>query len=188
MKKIITTGILLFSLIHLHAQLQNIPIKQGIELQYTIFPMGHVFPCTLKFDSLTNDYFSIAWKNAEDRGGKYIMTRASLDSATTAFWGPPDYGQNITLDPEMTMLVFSRKLWGELQRDKKVIYDGTTYIQKEATGNRALQIDGKPADAIFLESENGVTRIWLLNNPSWPILLKVENNPFGVDLQIERVK
>jgi hypothetical protein len=27
-----------------------------------------------------------------------------------------------------------------------------------------------------------------LNNPDLPILLKVEKNPFGVDLQIERVK
>jgi hypothetical protein len=188
MKKILLAVILLFSLISLQAQLQNIPAKQGLEMEYTIFPMGQVFPCTLRLDSLTAGYLSIAWKNSSGRGGKYIMTRASLDSATTAFWGPPQYGMDVTLDPEMTMLIFSKKLWNELKQNKKVNYDGTMYIQKEASGNNQLAFDGKPADVIYLESENGQTRIWLLNNPDLPILLKVEKNPFGVDLQIERVK
>lgn len=188
MKKIFSAGILLFSVISLQAQLRNIPAKQGLEMEYTIFPMGQVFPCTLRLDSLTADYLSIAWKNSSGRGGKLIMTRASLDSATTAYWGPPQYGVDVTLDPEMTMLIFSKKLWNELKQNKKVNYDGTLYIQKEASGNNQLAFDGKQADAIYLESENGQTRIWLLNNPDLPILLKVEKNPFGVDLQIERIK
>src|SRR5688500_14920782 len=104
MKKILLAVILLFSLISLQAQLQNIPAKQGLEMEYTIFPMGQVFPCTLRLDSLTADYLSISWKNSSGRGGKVIMTRASLDSATTAYWGPPQYGVDVTLDPEMTML------------------------------------------------------------------------------------
>lgn len=188
MKKIVLTGILFFSLICLQAQLQNIPARQGLELEYTIYPMGQVFPCTLRLDSISPGYLSIAWKNVEGRGGKYIMERTSLDSATTAFWGPPQYGMDVTLDPEMTLLIWSKKLWKELQQNRKVVYDGMLYIQKEAVGNNRLAIDGKPADALFLESENGQTRIWLLNNPELPILLKVERNPFGVDLQIEKIK
>jgi hypothetical protein len=188
MKKIFFTGMLLFSLVSLQAQLQNISAKQGLEMEYTVFPMGQIFPVTLRLDSLTADYLSIAWKNVEGRGGKLIMTRASLDSATTAYWGPPQYGLDVTLDPEMTMLIFSKKLWNELKQNKKVNYDGTLYIQQEASGSNQLSFGGKPADAIYLESANGQSRIWLLNNPELPILLKVEKNPFGVDLQIERVK
>jgi hypothetical protein len=188
MKKILFTIISLFSLAGLQAQLQNIPAKQGLEMEYTIFPMGQVFPCTLRLDSISSDYLSIAWKNSTGRGGKYIMTRASLDSAGTAFWGPPQYGMDVTLDPDMVMLILSKKLWNELKQNKKVNYDGTVYIQKEASGKNQMVFDGKPADAIYLESENGLVRIWVLNNPHLPILLKVEKNPFGVDLQIERVK
>jgi hypothetical protein len=185
MKRILLIGFLAFNLCTLQAQ--QIPVKQGLELEYTIFPMGQVFPCTLTLDTLVSGGLSISWKNSVGRGGKYIMTRTSLDSATMAFWGPPDYGQEITLDADQTMLIMSKKNWQELQSTGKVNYDGNLYARKEIGGNEII-IDGKPIDAIYLQSESGETRIWILNNPALPILLKVEKNPFGVDLQIERVK
>lgn len=185
MKRILLIGLLALNSFILKAQ--QIPVKQGLELEYTIFPMGQVFPCTLTLDTLSSGALSISWKNVNGSGGKYIVTRAALDSGTTAFWGPPNYGKEITLDTEQTMLVFSKKQWIELQKNGKVNFDGTLYISKEIRGNELL-VDGKPVDAIYLQSESGETRLWVLNNAALPLLLKMEKNPFGVDLQIERVK
>jgi hypothetical protein len=188
MKRITLIGILFFNLSWLNAQVQQITVKQGLELEYTVFPMGQVFPCTLTLDTLSTGALSIGWKNVEGRGGKYIVTRGALDSASTAFWGPPAYGQDVTLDNDQTMLVLTKKHWQQLQANGGVNFDGTSYIRKEITGNNQLLIDGKPTDAIYLESTSGETRIWILNNAQLPLLLKVQGNRFGVDLQIERVK
>ena len=188
MKKIIPAVLLSFCISIVQAQLQQIPIKQGLVLEYTVFPMGQVFPCTITLDTTATGNLSIAWKNESGRGGKYFVTRSALDSGTTAFWGPPNYDQEITLDADQTMLVLSRKQWKELQANGRVNFDGQFYARQGAIGDNQLLIDGKPADAIFLQSESGETRIWVLNNATLPLLLKVDKNPFGVDLQIERVK
>jgi hypothetical protein len=188
MKKVALAGLLIFNLSYLQAQLKNIPAKQGLELEYTVFPMGTVFPCTLKLDTTIDGSLEIGWKNERGLGGKYIVTKAALDSAGTAFWGPPVYDQEITLENDQTMLMLTKKHWSELKATGKVYFDGTMYIQKEAKGNNQLMMEGKPVDAIYLEAETGEARIWVLNNAAMPILLKVVNNPFGVDLQIEKVK
>jgi hypothetical protein len=188
MKKITLIGILVLNLSYLNAQVQQIQPKQGLELEYTIYPMGQVFPTTLTLDTLSTGALSISWKNSSGAGGKYIVTRAALDSGTTAFWGPPNYGQEVTLDSDQTMLVFSKKQWNELHKNGRVDFDGTMYARKEMSDNNQVLMDGKPADAIFLQSESSEARLWLLNNAALPLLLKVEKNPFGVDLQIERVK
>jgi hypothetical protein len=188
MKRIALTGFLMLNLFYLQAQLQQIPVKQGLTLEYTVFPMGTVFPCTLTLDTLSDGALSIGWKNEAGRGGKYIVTRTALDSGAFSFWGPPQYDQEIKLDQDQIMLLISKKQWNELQKNARVDFDGQMYIRKEATGENQLMMDGKPADAIYMQSENGKTRIWVLNNPALPLLLKVEGNPFGVDLQIERVK
>jgi hypothetical protein len=188
MKRILLIGFLCFHFNLLQAQVQQVPIKQGLTLEYTIFPVGQVFPCTFILDTSASGTLTIDWKNEAGRGGKYFMTRASLDSGTLAFWGPPTYDQEITLDPEQTLLILSRKQWQELQKNGRVNFDGLIYNRREATGDNQLLIDGKPADAIFMQSETGDTRIWVLNNATLPLLLKVDKNRFGVDLQIERVK
>lgn len=188
MKRITLTGILAMSISWLNAQVQQIQAKQGLQLEYTIYPMGQVFPCVLTLDTLKTGELSISWKHTSGAGGKYIVTRSALDSATNAFWGPPNYGQEVTLDADQTMLILSKKHWKDLQANGKVDFDGTLYIKKEATGNNQLLMDGQLVDAIYLHSESGESRLWVLNNATLPILLKVEKNPFGVDLQIERVK
>jgi hypothetical protein len=188
MKRLLLAGFILVNVSGLQAQLQQIPIKQGLVLEYTIFPMGQVFPCTFTLDTTSSGDLNISWKHESGRGGKYIVSRASLDSGTIAFWGPPNYDQEITLDPEQTMLVLSRKQWHELQKNGRVNFDGQFYNRQGAIGDNQLLIDGKPGDAIFLQSETGDTRIWVLNNATLPLLLKVDKNRFGVDLVIERVK
>lgn len=188
MKRMLLAGFILVNLSDLQAQSQQIPIKQGLVLEYTIFPMGQVFPCTITLDTTSTGDLNIGWKNESGRGGKYIVSRAALDSGTTAFWGPPDYDQVISLDAEQTMLVLPRKQWNELQANGRVNFDGQFYNRQGATGDNQLLIGGKPAEAIFLQSENGDTRIWVLNNATLPLLLKVDKNRFGVDLVIERVK
>ena len=189
MKRSILTGFLLSVIAHMQAQSQvQIPLKQRLQLEYTIFPMGQIFPCTFTIDTTAEGSMVIAWVNELGRGGRIIMTRTALDTGSIGYWGPPAYGEDIVLDDNQTVLLLSKKQWAELQRYGRVNYDGLFYTQKAASGENQVMIDDKPADAILLQSESSEARIWILNNPALPLLLKVENNPVGVDLKIERVK
>ncbi|MBC7851496.1 MAG: hypothetical protein H7Y31_17260 [Chitinophagaceae bacterium] len=182
--KMLIVVLAMFLAMSAEAQKKGIDIRTGTTLEYMVYPGGQVFPMIITVDSSSNEYVRLAWTNSVGRGGKYILTRASLDSATTAFWGPPQYDEDVVLDPNVSLLFFSRRQWNELIGSGKVEFDGAKYAWRDAVGNKALLINNVRVDAIYLESENSSARIWILNNAKYPMILKIENNPMGVDLEI----
>jgi hypothetical protein len=51
-----------------------------------------------------------------------------------------------------------------------------------------ILVGRKTVDAILAESESGAVKYWILNNDDFPILLKLEGNPAGIDLFIKDIR
>jgi hypothetical protein len=47
---------------------------------------------------------------------------------------------------------------------------------------------GKEIDAVYAESADGATGYWILNNDSFPLLLKLTGNPGGINLAFKDIK
>jgi hypothetical protein len=47
---------------------------------------------------------------------------------------------------------------------------------------------GKKIPAIRAENTGGTTRIWIADDPFFPVILKLEGNPFHVDFELLDVK
>jgi hypothetical protein len=186
MKKIMLTLCLLAALSTWAQEKFSPAIKQGTKLGYSAFVNGQTFPCTFSFDSVATGYIKVGWAVEGYGSGAWILKSQSLETALKGFWGDPSPGTQEEVPGDKSILVFSKAQWDMLQKDKTMSYDQQTFTVK--TPAEQLKISGKPVDAYYLESANGSTRIWILNNASFPVMLKIEGNTLGADLTINSVE
>ena len=188
MKKI-TLALCLLVAVSSWAQEKFTPaIKQGTKLNYSAFVNGQTFPCTFSIDSVDTGYLKVGWAVEGYGSGAWIMKNKSLESAIKGFWGDPSPGTQEEVPDDKSILVFSKAQWEMLQKDNKLNFDQQTFTVKTPSEQQQLKLAGKPVDAFLLENPNGTTRIWILNNAAFPVLLKIEGNTLGADLTINSVE
>lgn len=84
--------------------------------------------------------------------------------------------------------MFSKAQWNTIQKDKKVVYDLVSYVVKSPSEQQRFKLGEKEVNSIFLEAANGSTRIWLLNNPTIPLILRIDGNQAGPDIVLQSVE
>ena len=185
MKKILLALAFCVLTIGIHAQNNYAPdIKKGAKLRYSIATEGQHLPLIISVDSIAPGYLKLGW-NIEGMGtGGWIMTQNSLDKAVRGWWSEPLAGSDVTLADDQNVLVVSKAIWDALHRDKKADYDLQTFTLKTPTDQQRLLIDGKPLNVLMLEGQNGTSKIWLLNNPKFPAIVKIEGNTMGPDITL----
>lgn len=164
-----------------------LPIKQGSTLSYNILVNGQTITSIFSLDSISSDFVKVGWNIDQLGTGSWVMKTKSINEATRGYWGQPAAGVQEDLPGDQSVLFFSKVQWGSLQKDKKLVFDGHTFTVKQASEKQQVKLGDNIVDAILLETQNGATRIWILNNPSFPILVKIEGNPAGPDLTLETV-
>lgn len=165
----------------------NPVVKKGTKFTYTLYTGGNTIPFTALVDSLSAEYVKIGW-NIEGMGtGGWVMKKKSLESATRGYWNQPTAGTDEELADEMSVLIISKAQWNSIQQDKKFVYNDQTFTVKQ--GEQAgFKSGDKTIDAILLEGPGGNSRIWILNNSAFPVLVKLEGNPHGVDLELTGIQ
>jgi hypothetical protein len=188
MKKITLAFCLLVALLS-HAQEKFIPaIKQGTKLNYSASLNGQTFPCTFSFDSIAANYVKVGWSVEGFGSGTWVMKSKSLENGAKGYWGQPTPGTMEEMADDQTVLLFSKAQWDMLQKEKKLNFDQQTFSVKTPSEQQQLKLSGKPVDALFLENANSSTRLWVLNNAAFPVMLKIEGNSLGADLAISSVE
>lgn len=119
--------------------------------------------------------------------GGWVMKKKSIEGATKGVWEEPISGSDMELADDKAVLLFSKAQWASIQKDKKADFDAQTFFVKDPTEKQQLKLAGKVADAILLEGQNGSTRVWILNSSSLPILIKIEGNTMGPDLELRSI-
>ena len=163
-------------------------IKKGVTLTYQVSVNGQNFPIQMKLDSLSADYSRFTWSMQDGSGGTVINTKASLDNAVHGYWGELHQGEDQTMPADQSILILSKALWSAIQKDKKFRFDEQDYVVKEQPSNAVFKINDKAVNVLYAETTTGSSRVWFLNNPSLPLLLKIEGNPMGVDVSLQGVQ
>ena len=188
MKKIILGLCLLVALSSMAQEKYAPVIKQGSKLRYSAVLNGQTFPCTFSLDSVTATYAKVGWDVEGFGSGTWVMKSKSLESGVKGYWSQPTPGTQEELPDDQTAILFSKAQWDMLQKEKKLNFDQQTFTVKTPSEQQQIKLSGKPVDAFFLENPNGSTRIWVLNNAAFPILLKIEGNSLGADLTMNSVE
>jgi hypothetical protein len=163
-------------------------VKQGAKLNYVVFSEDQQIPLFISVDSLSSDFVKLGWNIEGFGNGGWVMKQKSLQSANRGLWNEPMNGMDQELPDEQTVLLFSKSSWDALQKDKKADYDMQSFTVAELKDDQQLKLNGKTVDVLLLQGENGSTRIWLLNNPSFPAILKIEGNTMGPDLELRSIE
>ena len=189
MKRILGAFAISVIAITLHAQEAfNPPIKKGVKLHYTVNTGdGQQLPLLISVDSIAPKYVKLGW-NIEGMGaGGWVMKENSLNNATRGWWGEPVAGSDMDIADEQLVLMLSKAQWNAISKDKKTEYDQQNYHVKQPSDQQSLKLNGKTLNVIMLESLNGASRVWVLNNPLFPAILKIEGNPMGIDLWVTSI-
>ena len=162
-------------------------IKKGVTLSYTVSVNGQAFPIQMKVDSLGAEYVRFNWSMQDGSAGNVINTKNSLESAVKAYWGELPSGTDLTIPNDQSILMLSKALWNAIQKDKKFTFDDQQFTVKEQPGNAIFKLKDKPVNVIYAESANGATKAWFLNSASAPIMVKIEGNPVGIDINLDSI-
>ena len=186
MKKILLIASLCASIISFSQDKVTPVIKQGSRFAYIVHTAGQDVNFSSSIDSVSAGYLKLGWDIEGLGTGGWIMKKNSLEKATNGYWDQPLAGSDVELSDDQTVLVLSRAQWDGIQKEKKFVFEQKTFSLKTPSEQQVLKLKGRPIDAIMAEAENGF-RVWLLNNASFPVLLKIENNPKGVDLELTSI-
>ena len=137
-------------------------------------------------DSLSADLVRLKWEIAGYGDGIWNMRKKTLESAKAGYWDEPTSGGEVNVPDDKAVLLFSKANYNAALQNSKIEYDMVSYTVKQPTEQQQLKIDGKVVDVIFMEADTG-GRIWVLKNPDFPAILKIEGNPMGIDLRIQQV-
>lgn len=181
MKKIFLIAAVLVSAVSFSQDVLKPAFKQKSKLKYLAHVDGQDIPLLLTIDSLTPSFVKFAWEIDGYGAGAWIMSAKSIESSTSGYWGNPSPGVDEKVPDDQHVLLFSKALWNSISKDKKVDYEQMTFTVKEATDAQKFKIGGKVVDAVYLESASG-TKLWILNDPAFPIMLKIEGNTKGPDM------
>ena len=187
MRKILFALLLTSSFAGLAQDKLNPPIKKGSKFSYALFTGGQTIPFSASIDSLGKEYVKIGWNIDGIGTGGWVMKKKSLETASKGYWNQPNPDSDEVLADDMTVMILSKAQWNSLQQNKKFDYNESSFALK-ADGATPLKVNGKTVDAIQVETAGGNTKLWVLNNPDFPVLLKVEGNSHGVDLEVSNIE
>jgi hypothetical protein len=189
MKKRNTLLSLLFFAMSMKAQPKNTPLPAlQKKMEYQVHVQGSTFTYFITIDSLASHKRSVHWQSLGGREGSYIISKNAIDSAQYGYWNPPQPGTTIELENEQSLLIFSRATYQQLKKHGNMLYDGNTFQVNGAAGNSIYKIGDSQVDCLYAETADGGTKIWMYDNPHLPIILKIEGNPFGVDVALTGIQ
>jgi hypothetical protein len=187
--KYILFALLSLSTITAFSQASALPvIKQGSRLSYAITTNDGILPLTVRLDSLTPAYIRFGWSAPNLGAGTWIIKEKSIEKATAGWWEELQADKEMLLPDNQSVVIFSRAQWEGIRKDKKTELDMVIYAVKTPGPQQKLKLNNKEVDALYLENDGGNSKLWILNNPSFPAILKIEGNTAGPDVELKSVE
>jgi hypothetical protein len=187
MKKIIIVLLAILAIARLNAQYESKPIGKGSTLEYAVTPYHSFVNASLFIEQLAADSISMRW-SIKHLSGRRVMSKNSIETGTLGYWAPPYNGENMVLPEQQTLFCISRSSFAALKEKGEMEFDGQVLEMIYTYNQLIYEAGGKKIPAIRAENIGGTTRIWIADDPFFPVILKLEGNPFHVDFELLDVK
>lgn len=119
-------------------------------------------------------------RNLKWQAGSYAISRASVEQAVRLSFLQLEDGNHVRLPAEETVALLSLSAYRQLKERDTFVYNQTTYSVVDKN-EKAL---GRPL--IHVKDATEGCEMWILDNPSFPLVWRVRNNPLGINWTIER--
>ena len=162
-------------------------IKNGTVLNYTanVRAMGQTLPTILTITEL-NAPMHIKWLINGLGTGTYEISGKAIQSGTKMALREPGFEPVTKLKDNETLGFLSKDTFNTLVTTKAFELNGLKFTVTE--GAPAYMLDGKETDTFYAVSANGKTKLWVLNNPDFPLICKIEGAQQGIDLTLNSIQ
>lgn len=141
---------------------------------------------------------AIDWKilrNGHWQQGRYEMSEAALRSASAMSFRQPVDGELVVLPDTETFGIVPADFLQQLKRDGRAAYDSTiwqlapsddsdSHVSESVASSMPTSPVGAVGDGIHLlhvrDTREGA-EMWILDNPSWPIIWRMSSNPLEIN-------
>ena len=187
MKKLIIITACSFLSFSAWAQKYIPQIKNGTVLNYTanVRAMGQSLPTILTITEI-NAPLRIKWLINGLGTGTYEVSAKAIQSGTKMALREPGFEEVTKLKDNETIGFISKDVFNNLLTAKAFELNGQKFTVTD--GAPAYVLEGKETDTFYAVSANGKTKLWILNNPDFPLICKIEGAQQGIDLVLNSVK
>ena len=179
--------ILLFVLLAIPAFAQKIvpPIKTGTAINYAfkIHDQQSALELVVK---MSNDTVTFNLRLRGLAGSNYIILPAAFQNGDKLSFTQP--AKNVVLPPDQTFCIISKKAFSNLVKNHSYVYDNTTFDVKNDVAQNPVMLGDQQLDVIHAVARDETTEMWILNNPSFPLICKLKGNPLGFDFTVNSIK
>ncbi|OJU35496.1 MAG: hypothetical protein BGN96_04865 [Bacteroidales bacterium 45-6] len=129
-----------------------------------------------KGDSVYADwktYYNFHWL-----AGRYAMEKASLKNGDALSWLQPIDGKVENLKKNETFGFISRKALADLRTKGYFLYNQTVYRLNTQSPPKET-FGGIPLLAVV--ADVAATEMWIVDNDGLPVIVRLSNNPLGID-------
>lgn len=162
-------------------------LKNGSVITYNahVRNLGQDVPLTLALTSITNPV-TMQWSLPGFGSGTYLFTAKGMQSGTKMALREPDMEATTKLKDDETLAVLSKDSFNSLITNKTFDLNKQTFTV--AIDTETYSINDKALDLIYATTANGKTKLWIINNPAFPIIYKMTGGPMGIDLTLSALK
>ncbi|HSB94197.1 MAG TPA: hypothetical protein VLC28_13830 [Flavitalea sp.] len=172
-----------------NAQQASIPaIHKGTKLNYVVFANGDEVPMTVTLDSVSANYVKLGWNIGGYGSGGWVMKQPSLEKGNRNAWEQPGVGMDTELPDDQVVLLLSRASWAALQAQKKAEIDQQVFTVGTPASGHEFALGGKSVDALFIQNQTSGSKMWFLKQAELPVLLKIQGNAAGYDLELRSIE
>jgi hypothetical protein len=186
MKKLFTLIACILLSITVWAQKYVPQVKAGTVLNYTAYArnFGQTLPAVLTISQMEAP-LQIKWTISGLGSGIFQISAKAIQSGTKMALKEPGMDPVTKLKDNETLAFISKDTFNALVTTKAFELNGQKFT---VTDNApAYQLDGKDTDTFYAVTANGKTKLWILNNPDFPLICKIEGAPQGIDMTLNSV-
>ena len=131
-----------------------------------------------------SDGMVITWgieRNTKWQSGTFTLTGKALENAECMSFLQPVDGEHLTLPDSMTYhVILSKKAFADLKSNGTFTYDGIRYDAEPATETFTYG-QGQTCPLIHVHDTAEGADMWILDNPDFPLICKMINNPLEIN-------
>lgn len=187
MKKIFGLAIIALLSTSVYAQKYVPVIKVGTVINYSanVKSLGQTFPLTLTVTNLS-DPLRLKWNVPQLGTGSFEMTAKALESGNKMGIKEPAVDDVTKLKDNETLGVLSKATFTAITTTKTIELNGQTYNVIPDPNTDPYLINDKAADIIYAATANGKNKIWVLNNPDFPLVVRVQSTQM-IDFWLDKI-
>jgi hypothetical protein len=169
------------------AQQPEAIIKPGTKIDYKFFLYGQTVAINMTLKSVT-DSVQLDWNMKGYAFGSYLISNAGFENGNKINFVQPAHETILRLAPDETFAIISKSAFKTLKKDKKFVYNNTTYVLRNDDQSSLFKAGDRELKVLHVTGQEEAGDLWILDDPDFPLICQMKNNPVGINFTVTGIK